>query len=77
MDCHHDVSVATLRSERERPRLVGVNCVGEVLNAEESFMGLVIGMWWKGDLPPLILILTVSFSMIVSNAFFVLFNQMP
>jgi hypothetical protein len=39
MDCHHDVSVATLGSEWERPRLVGVDQVGEVLNAEESFLG--------------------------------------
>jgi hypothetical protein len=39
MDCHHDLSV----SERERPPLVGVNQVGEVLNAEESFMGF--GDW--------------------------------
>ncbi len=40
MDCHHDVSVATLRSERERTCLFGVNQVGEVLNVEESFVGL-------------------------------------
>jgi hypothetical protein len=38
MDCHHDVSAATLRSERECPRLVGVNQVGKVLNAAESFV---------------------------------------
>ncbi len=43
MDCHHYVSVATLRSERECPRLVGVNQVGEVLNVEESFVGF--GDW--------------------------------
>jgi hypothetical protein len=43
VDCHHDVSVALLGSEWERPHLVGVNQVGEVLNAEESFMGF--GYW--------------------------------
>jgi hypothetical protein len=41
MDCRHDVSVATLGSEWEHPHLVGVNQVGEVLNAEESFVGFV------------------------------------
>jgi hypothetical protein len=30
---------------------------------------LVIGMWWKGDFLPSILILTVSFSIFFSNAF--------
>ncbi len=43
MDCHHDVSVALLGSEWESPRFVGVNQVGEVLNAEESFVGF--GDW--------------------------------
>ncbi len=69
VDCHHDVSVALLGSEWEGPCLVGVNQVREVLNVEESFVGLVIGMWWKGDYFPLILILTISFSIICSNAF--------
>jgi hypothetical protein len=76
MDCHHDVSVATLRNERECPHLVGVNQVGEVLNAEEALWVLVIGMWWKGDFLPSILILTVSFSIIFSNAFYFV-DQMP
>jgi hypothetical protein len=43
MDCHHDVSVAMLRSERECLHLVGVDQVGEILNAEESFVGF--GDW--------------------------------
>jgi hypothetical protein len=43
VDCHHDISVALLGSVWECPRLVGVNQVGEVLNAEESFMGF--GDW--------------------------------
>jgi hypothetical protein len=37
---------------------------------------LVIGMWWKGDFLPSILILTVSFSIIFSNAFCFV-DQMP
>jgi hypothetical protein len=43
VDCHHDVSVTLLGSEWEHPHLVGVNQVGEVLNAEESFVGF--GDW--------------------------------
>jgi hypothetical protein len=39
VDCHHDISVALLGNEWEGPRLVDVNQVGEVLNAEESFVG--------------------------------------
>jgi hypothetical protein len=43
VDCHHDVSIASLGSEWDRPRLVGVNRVGDILNAEESFLGF--GDW--------------------------------
>ncbi len=43
VDYHLDVSVASLGSEWESPCLVGVNRVGEVLNAEESFVGF--GDW--------------------------------
>jgi hypothetical protein len=43
VNCHHDVSVVSLESEWEGPCLVGVNQVGEVLNAEESFVGF--GDW--------------------------------
>ncbi len=43
VDCHHDVSVASLGSELESPSLVGVDRVGEVLNVEEGFVGF--GDW--------------------------------
>jgi hypothetical protein len=49
--------------------LVGVNQVREILNAEKALWVLVIEMWWKGDFLPSILILTVLFSIIFSNAF--------
>jgi hypothetical protein len=69
VDCHHDVSVALLGSEWEGPRLVGVNRVGEVLNAEESFVGF--GNWDVVErcFLPLILILTVSFSKLSPRLF--------
>jgi hypothetical protein len=43
VDCNHDISVVSLGSEWEGPRLVSVNQVGEVLYEEESFMGF--GEW--------------------------------
>jgi hypothetical protein len=69
VDCHHDISDALLGSEWEGPCLVGVNLVGEVLNAEESFVGF--GDWDVVEkcFFPLILILTVFVSIIFSNAF--------
>jgi hypothetical protein len=39
VDCHHYVPVALLRCEGECSCLVGVDGVGEVINAEESFVG--------------------------------------
>jgi hypothetical protein len=36
VNCHYDISVASLGSESEGTRLDGVNRVGEVLNVEES-----------------------------------------
>ncbi len=43
VDCHHEISVASLGSEWEGPRLVSVNGVGEDLYVEESFVGF--GEW--------------------------------